>query len=506
MQLKPFTTVRPNVPGRSVFDLSYSTLFTADMGKIYPVACEEAIPFDRFKLGGECVVRMLPLVAPVLHQVDVHVHAFFIPNRLLWNEQLGDDGSFEDFISGGDDGTVAPSIPYWDTAGATQTAVGTLWDYFGLGSIGTGVDNVYPVDLPRRAYYLIWNEYYRDQWLQPKLDIEDQTNYEILLRNYAKDYFSSALLSPQKGTAPALPLTGTAPVEFDDGTRQAELISYVTPPAVTINVAQDNIGTDSGTPALVDFSNIVTVDAADMRLLMQVQRWLERNARGGTRYIETIMNHFGPQAAPTDERLQRPEYIGGFKSPLIISEVLQTSETDTTPQGTLAGHGISVGQEFIGDYNVKEYGYIMILLSIMPKPMYNPQGINRQWLKFSRYDYYWPEFANLTEQEIYNCELYYTYPDSGSDNLKTFGYQGRYDHYRYRPNIVCGEMRTTFDYWHLARSFGALPDLNSDFIECDPDKRIFASESDPGFMVHYGNLINALRPLPIIAEPGYMDH
>ena len=224
---------------------------------------------------------------------------------------------------------------------------------------------------------------------------------------------------------------------------------------------------------------------------------MERNARGGNRYIEFLKSHFGVN--PRDERLQRPEYLGGTKVPIILSEVLQTSETGTTPLGQLGGHGIGVSSAYAAKAVVREFGLVIGLMSIMPAPAYM-QGVNRQWIKDTLYDFFFPEFVGISEQEVLRGELYATADEE--ENKTVFGFQGRYDEMRYKPNLVVGEMRTMFDYWHLAREFSGPPLLNDSFVKCVPDKRIFAVQNVPGFIVQFGNIIKALRPLPMVAEPG----
>ena len=231
---------------------------------------------------------------------------------------------------------------------------------------------------------------------------------------------------------------------------------------------------------------------------------MERNARAGARYTEFLKSHFG--VSPRDDRLQRPEYIGGSKAPIIISEVLQTSSTDaTSPQGNLAGHGITVSNAYCGKYHANEYGLIIGLMSVMPRSAYQ-QGINRQWLRRTKYDFYFPEFANLSEQAIENAEICAT--DVSSHNTAIFGYQGRYDEMRIKQNMVCGQMRSKYDYWHMGRQFDIAnpPTLNDDFVICDPRKDIFAVPSEPALIVRFGNIIKAYRPLPLSAEPGLIDH
>lgn len=494
---KPFQSVDSNRPGRSVFDLSYSKLFTCDMGQLIPVLHDEMVPGDKFKIANEIVVRMQPLVAPILHEINVFVHYFFVPYRLLW------DG-WETFITGGVAGTDASVLPRSDLVSNPAMAKGTIWDYLGYPvGIFPGTANA-PLEFPRLAYNKIFNDYYRDETLQPEIPIaSDNTNqtthYTILQRNWEKDYFTSSLPWQQRGTAPSMPISGMTPLIDMLGGAADSVAGFDTSLPTNMIV---NAGVLAANPVLgVDLSTATTFDVADLRLAFQIQRWLERNARAGIRYTEFLKAHFG--VSPRDDRLQRPEYIGGSKSPLIVSEVLQTSESNTSPQGTMAGHGISASQSFCGEYHAQEFGIVMGIMSIMPKPMYS-QGFNRQWLRRSKYDFYFPEFANLSEQAIERMEIYAD--ATPSNNITTFGYQGRYDEMRYKPNLVCSDMRDIFDYWHLGREFGSAPSLNASFISCVPDKRIFAVPTDPGFIVSHGNIVKAIRPIPVSSEPGLIDH
>lgn len=500
-----FTQVGSLNPGRSAFDLSYSKLMTCDMGTLNVVCAEECVPGDLWTIGNQAVVRMQPMVAPILHEIDITTHYFFYPNRLRDGSRCATPDSFdwEEFITGGEDGDDASTIPVWEP---TDTTVGSLWDQFGFPT-GVDPDGAYPVQFPLNGVNEIWNEYYRDEWIQDPVDLDQEA---VLYRNWAKDYFTSALPYQQRGTAPALPISGSTSAVFPSatfpvaaggaalqaGTGVADYQIYSNNNA---NAAANLYGAFNNNT--VDLSSATTFDVADLRLAFQIQKWMERNARCGVRYTEFLHAHFG--VAPRDDRLDRPEYIGGSKAPIIVSEVLQTSESNTTPQGTLAGHGISANSQFCGKYHVKEYGWIIGIMSIMPKPMYM-QGINRQFIKRSRYDYYFPEFANLSEQAIERAEIYAS--DVDTENQTIFGYQGRYDEMRYKPNLVTGLFRTDFDYWHLGRIFASAPALNDTFLKCVPDTRIFAVESTPGFMVQYGNLLKAVRPIPSMGAPGFIDH
>lgn len=493
-------------PSRSLFNLSYEKKFSCDMGQLIPVLCDEMVPGDVFDIGASMVIRFQPLVAPVLHQVDAFYHVFFIPYRLLWDD-------WEDFITGGVLGTLTPTLPRWIPSSDAEVAEGSLWDYMGFPTFAARpvvAADTLPMDFPKRAYQLVFNDYYRDETLQVEATLGAAVAAPYT-RSWEKDYFTSALLWQQRGTPPAIPIVGTAHALWDISSFQwddpAGALSPKFDSAVSDNIAHTNSQISTGNlrgflnDNDVDLSAATPFSISDLRTAFQVQKWLERNARAGVRYTEFLKSHFG--VAPSDERLDRPEYIGGMKAPVIFTEVLQTSETGTTPQGNLAGHGLSVGFENIGRYHAQEYGCVLGILSIMPKPAYQ-QGVNRQWLRITKEDFYFPEFANLSEQEIKQGELYWT--DLDSANNTVFGFCGAYDEMRVKHSMVCGEFRSTYDYWHIGRQFGAAPVLDSTFIKCIPRKDIFAVPAEPGCLIQFGNIIKALRPLPIIAEPGLIDH
>ena len=496
MASQVFKRIGAVMPGRSVFDLSYDKKMTADMGYLYPIMCDEVVPGDKFEIGNEIVIRFQPLVAPVLHEINSYVHYYFVPYRLL-------DDTWEDFITGGVEGDSVAVLPRWDP---TSYGVGSLWDYLGFPAAIKPTGRL-PLDYPRRAYNLIYNEYYRDETLVDEVAL---TNENILKRAWEKDYFTSALPWQQRGTAPALPISGMSNAVFGDMIVAAAAQGGTLTVPNTVNdgrIFVPNLQSATNLRAAlntntVDLSEATTFDVADLRLAFQIQKWLERNARAGVRYTEFLGAHFGVH--PRDDRLQRPEYLGGSKNPVIISEVLQTSSTDAeSPQGNLAGHGISVGQTFCASYFAQEFGLIMGIMSVMPKPAYQ-QGIDRQWLRQTKYDFYFPEFANLSEQAIERVELYASAVEA--ENKTIFGYQGRYDEMRVKRNMVCSLMRTDFNYWHMGRIFASAPALNETFIDCDATKRIFAVPSEPGLIIDVGNRIRAIRPMPIQSEPGLIDH
>ena len=534
-----FSNVSSLRPGRSVFDWSYAKKFTCDMGQLIPVLFEEVTPgMVLSPIANEVVVRFQPLVAPILHEVSVFVHYFFIPFRLLWPDESTDNtDGWENFIVGGVDGMLELTPPTWNP---TDKSIYSLWDYFGL-PIEVDPQGAYPLDWMRRSYSFVYNEFYRDQDVQTVELPWD--NESVVNRAWAKDYFSASRPFLQKGQAPALPVSGTSSAVWANDVYLRRMSSGEQVPAsdepfalaspssgshpVQVNTnGQSNMARLRADPTemdnnVVDLSSATTFDIKDLRYSVQIQKWLERNARAGTRYKEFINAHFGYRVAPSDERLQRPEYIGGTRAPVIVSEVLQTSASglggtpSDTPQANMAGHGITAGTGIAGSYRVREFGVVMGLMSVMPKPAYE-QGINRQWLRRTRYDFYFPEFSHLSEQAVEQAEIY----ASGvqAENRSVFGYVGRYDELRVKNDQVCSGMRMRnetqpelggkYDYWHLGRQWdsGAPPSLNSDFIQCKPDKRIFAVQDEPGLIVNFANRIRMIGPLPGASNPGLMDH
>ncbi len=542
-----FSEVRGNEVGRSVFNLSHVKRFTADMGQLIPVLFLECVPGDTMKIGCEAVTRFQPMVAPILDSVDMYVHYFFVPTRLL----MDNEKDWETFLTGGKDGTDdSVSLPLWSFknfdgsdsvtsfpfSNSERYRKYSLWDYFGLPvtndegfSRNVRTAN-HILAFPQRAYNLVWNEYYRDENL---VDECSKDNSTILYRAWKKDYFTSALPWQQRGISPALPISGTLPVNFgstfslinptitvggsDFGIKAN---SFTTPGNFLApnsnSTVQGNVSSIKGTPssASVNIENATTFDVAVLREAFQIQRWLELNARAGVRYTEFLKAHFG--LAPADEILQRPEYLGGTKSEIVVSEVLQTSRTvegteteKGSPQGNLAGHGLGAMSDFICSYTAKEFGYIIGIASWMPKPSYQ-QGVNRMFSRKTKYDFYFPEFSHLSEQALTKGEVYAT-GDVDHDNA-IFGYQSCYAEMKYMPSMNCADMRDTFSYWHLGRKFSSDPSLNAGFLTTNPAysggirKDIFAVNNEPGMIVQFGNVVEAVRPMPVYGTPGFIDH
>lgn len=539
-----FSSIQGNRVGRSVFNLSHNKRFTCDMGELIPVTLIECVPGDTMRIGCEAVTRFQPLVAPILDSVDLTVHYFFVPFRLLFEG----DKDWETFITGGKDGTdTSISLPKFKFAYANGSASSnpnnpfskgvisgkySLWDYFGLpipsatqSELQKIIDTDGVIGFPQRAYNLIWNEYYRDENLCDEISLDNST---VMYRAWKKDYFTSSLPWQQRGVSPALPISGTLPVSFGSSfalsdpsfnsasnsglkikTGSNATVSWSATPSQYNEIISSISGSHNLT-GTVNLENASTFNIAVLREAMQIQRWMEMNARGGVRYTEFLKAHFG--ISPRDEVLQRPEYLGGTKSGVVISEVLQTSQTTSgesgSPQGNLSGHGLGALSDFICSYTAKEFGYIVGIASYMPKPSYQ-QGVNRAFTRKTKYDFYFPEFAHLSEQAVKKGEIYAT--GNASDN-DIFGYQSCYSELRYMPSINCSDMRDTFSYWHLGRIFSSAPSLNAGFLTTNPAysggirKDIFAVQNEPGLIVNFGNVIKAVRPLPVYGTPGFIDH
>jgi hypothetical protein len=514
--MKIFDRIQLTRPKRSVFDLSHERKFSMNMGDLVPILCQEVVPGDSFRLSLQQLVRMQPMLAPMMHRVNVTTHFFFVPNRLIWNE-------WEDFITGGDKGDKNPVFPTFNRTSPTTAAIlgltyGSLSDYLGypVSRIAQTGNVTIPKfsQLPYRAYHLIWNEYYRDQNLQKPVDINLSSGNTILTqinsdtnawaaramciqkRAWEKDYFTSALPYAQKGEQLSLPFSSDAPVVSGDN--KPVHISASSPNNPNDHYIQ-TMG-EQGQILKADLSNTSTAKINELRQAFQIQKWLEKNARGGSRYIEQILTHFGVKSS--DARLQRPEYLGGGKTPVTISEVLQNSATEeSSPQGNMTGHGVSVGSTHSFKRTFEEHGFIIGIMSVLPRTAYF-QGMPKIFNKFDRFDYYWPEFAHLGEQEVKMSELYYD--PSGATNDETFGYQPRYSEYRFINDSVHGDFQNTLKFWHMAREFNTKPALNSSFVKANPTNRVFAVTDPkyPKLLVNTYANIQAVRPMPKYGNPG----
>jgi len=500
-------------PGRSAFNLSHEVKQSVKMSALTPFYIEEVIPGDRFEVKSEILMRFSPLISPVMHRMNLYTHYFYVPNRIIW------DG-WKDFITGGEDGQNSAQVPRIPVNDATRTRFieGQLADYLGCPTIpNTPVtDQTYINALPFRAYQEIYNEYYRDQNLQAKVDFShgdtiDNGEADILLqikqRNWEKDYFTSSLPWAQKGDPVGIPVDfNYKPVSVlyeNDGSAPPQGTNLEAGTALEGGAALQE------TPPTGNFLRVenleeegVSVTIEELRRAVRLQEWLEKNARAGSRYIESILSHFGVRVS--DYTAQRPVFLGGGKQPVQISEVLQTSATnqdsttvDPSIQGNMAGHGISVGGQNSFRSSFKEHGYVIGIMSTLPRSAYS-QGVNRMWLKLNKFDYYWPEFAQLGEQEVQNQEVYFDLLATEASRTGTFGYQSRYAEYKYKPSRIAGQFRTTLAHWHMGRQFTALPVLNDQFVKADPRTDIFAvtDEDEDKLFVQIYNNVKAVRPIP----------
>lgn len=514
-----FNKVPISKPKKSKFDLSHEVKLSMQMGDLVPILCEPVMPGDSFQMNSEIFTRLAPMAAPIMHRVNVYTHSFFVPSRLIWDDS-------EEFHTGGTDGLSAPVHPYRVISAAVTHNYfhpGSLADYLGVSTTPDGstpfVQDVRVNTLPFRAYNKIWNEYFRNQDLQDPVDLDtgsgsDTTTasdlFGVKRRNWEKDYFTSALPWTQRGAEVTMP----ANIVLSGSSDPAKLVSASaqSPLANSAGIQTDsegNIKSDTGGfEAQIDPNGSLEMESTinELRRAVRLQEFLEILARTGSRYTEYLLGIFGVKTK--DSRLQRPEYLGGGRSPVTISEVLQTSSTDTTtPQGNMSGHGISVGSHGFGKKYFDEHGYVLTLLSVMPKTAYQ-QGTRRHFMYNDRFDYPIPKFAQIGEQPIWNYELYYDGSKS-YENLEDpdeiFGYGPRYSEAKFVPSSVHGDFKNSLDHWHMGRVFESAPALNSSFVKADPSHRVFAvtSSSVAKLYVQIYNNVKAIRPLPYFGVPSF---
>lgn len=522
----------------STFDRSHGLKTAFDSGYLVPIECQEVVPGDTVSMDAKFLARLAPLVTPIMDNVFLDTQWFFVPSRLLWTnfvKMMGERVNPADSI----DYTV-PQI----TAPTGGFPVGSLADYFG---IPVGVAGLSVNALPFRAYAKIWDDWYRDENLQNSIiqssaDLGDSAGTiawnTLLKRGKRHDYFTSCLPWPQKGDGVELPLSGNAPVRFGAASDYDSLVLYgshgdATGNQVGFTASQVSSG-DKLVPAglkdgglweavnsrgkanllYADLSQASAATINSLRMAFQLQRLLEKDARGGTRFVEIIRNHF--LTICPDARLQRAEYLGGSSQLINMLPIAQTSATGDsgTPQGNLTAQGKCFsGCSWTKSFT--EHGYIIGLVNVRCDLNYQ-QGLNRMWSRLGRYDFFWPTLQNLGEQAVLNKEIF-TQGDSVKDDDgnvvddKVFGYQERYAEYRYSPSIVTGKMRSTvlgsLDVWHLAQEFDSLPTLSAEFIQDNPPlKRAMAVQDEPEiiFDAYLGQ--KWTRPMSTYSIPGLIDH
>ena len=496
---------------RSSFDTQYAHKTTFDGGYLVPIYCDEVLPGDMHNVKATMFARLATPLFPVMDNLHLDTFFFFVPNRLVWTNWvkfMGEQTNPGDSIS-----YVVPTI----TSPAGGYAVGSVFDYFGLPTAGqiTGSNTVTHNALPLRAYNLIYNEWFRDENLQNSLTVRTgdsgdvPADYSLVRRGKRKDYFTGALPWPQKGSAVTLPLGSTAPIKSDTGFSY----QYIGNNSSAANnvFAANGAGGSVGT-LYADLSQATSATINQLRQSFQIQRLLERDARGGTRYTELLRAHFG--VTPQDYRLQRPEYIGGGSTYVNVNPIAQTSATSisggATPLGNLAAMGTALASGHGFTYHAQEHGYIIGLVNVRADLTYQ-QGLNKMWSRSTRYDFYFPVFAHLGEQAILNKEIYVT--GTASDN-NVFGYQERWAEYRYKPSQITGLFKSTstgtIDAWHYAQKFTSLPTLNATFIQetppIDRTTAVGAAANGQQFLMDAFFDCKMARPMPMYSVPGLIDH
>jgi hypothetical protein len=508
---KDFSRVPKVEIQRSVFNRDHGLKTTFDAGYLVPIFYDEALPGDTFQCDANGFGRLATPIVPFMDNLYIETFFFAVPYRIIWD-------NWEKFC--GEQTNPGDSTDYLVPTISTTVLNSTLYDYLGVPTDKALTFN----NLAGRAYNLIWNDWFRDENLQDSLTVDKgdgpdtPANYTLQKRGKRHDYFTSALPWPQKGEAVSLPLGTSAPIVSDivfDGTTNTNNIPNIQDTSGNLRALINNDNSDFmrgyTTPigSATMYADLTTATAAtinQLREAFQVQRFYEKDARGGTRYTEVIQSHFG--VTSPDARLQRPEYLGGGKDRINVDPIAQTSSTDTTtPQGNLSGYATTgfMGHKFSKSFT--EHSVVIGFANVFADLTYQ-QGLPRHFSRQTKFDFYWPSLAHLGEQAILNKEIFAQ--GTSTDDL-SFGYQERYAEYRYRPSYITGQMRSNFaqslDIWHLAQDFGTLPALNASFIEENPPvDRVTAVNNYPNIVLDMFFKLKCARPMPTYGVPGLIDH
>lgn len=529
---------RADIP-RSRFTQPHTLKTTFDAGYLVPIYCQEILPGDSMKVRMTAFARLATPLFPVMDNLHLETFFFFVPNRLVWT-------NWQRFM--GEQDTPASSISYvipQVVSAAGGFTVGSLYDYFGLPTVGqVGAGATISVNaLPIRGYALIYNQWYRDQNLQNgfTVNVDDGPDavgdVSMIQRGKRSDYFTRSLPWPQKGgTSVSLPLGTSATVRTNSvslvtGANSAMMLQQrdgnpLTGGRTLVSLTEggEQRIAESGTALAAagvgtyptnlyaDLSTATAATINQLRQAFQIQKLLERDARGGTRYTEIIRSHFG--VISPDARLQRPEYLGGGHTPVTINPIAQTGQTGLTgggtPLGSLAAMGSALAHGHGFSQSFTEHGYVIGLANVRADLTYQ-QGLKKMWSRSTRYDFYFPAFAMLGEQAVLNKEIY---TDGSANDDLVFGYQERWAEYRYMPSQITGLFRSTsagtIDPWHLAQRFTGLPTLGDTFIRDQPPlSRVLAvgaGANGQQFLMDAFFDVTAVRPMPMYSVPGLIDH